>query len=68
MASIRKAKKKFFKEQSALLTLSYSTIAYISPNTVKYVVKKLSKLSKQKLIYYLYSDSENDCWVIKVKQ
>ena len=68
MASIRKAKKKFFKEQSALLAHGYSTIAYISPNTVKYVVKKLSKLSKQWLIYYLYSNYENDCWVIKVKQ
>ena len=63
--SIRKAKKQFFRNESKFLAKSVTCIDYISPNTVEYVVKKLSKMSKRKLTYYLYSEFEDDCFVIK---
>ena len=51
--SIRKAKKQFFRNESKCLAKGVTCIDYISPNTVDYVVKKLSKMSKRKLTYYL---------------
>ena len=63
--SIRKAKKQFFRNESKFLSKSVTCIDYISPNTVDYVVKKLSKMSKRKLTYYLYSEFEVDCFVIR---
>ena len=63
--SIRKAKKQFFRNESKCLAKGITCIDYISPNTVEYVVKKLSKMSKRKLTYYLYSEFEDDCFVIK---
>ena len=63
--SIRKTKKQFFRNESKCLAKGVTCIDYISPNTVEYVVKKLSRMSKRKLTYYLYNDSENNCFVIK---
>ena len=63
--SIRKAKKQFFRNESKSLAKGVTCIDYISPNTIDYVVKKLSRMSKRKLIYYLYSEFEDDCFVIK---
>ena len=63
--SIRKAKKQFFRNESKCLAKGVTCIDYISPNTVEYVVKKLSKMSKRKLTYYLYSEFEDDYFVIK---
>ena len=64
--SIRGAKKQFFRSESKFLAKGVTCIDYISPNTVDYVVKKLSKMSKRKLTYYLYSEFEDDCFVIKL--
>ena len=64
--SIRKAKKQFFRNESKFLAKGVTCIDYISPNTVEYVVKKLSRMSKRKLTYYLYSEFEDDCFVIKL--
>ena len=63
--SIRKAKQQFFRNESKFLAKGVTCIDYISPNTVEYVVKKFSKMSKRKLTYYLYSEFEDDCFVIK---
>ena len=64
--SIREVKKQFFRNESKFLAAKGVTcIDYISPNTVEYVVKKLSKMSKRKLTYYLYSEFEDDYFVIK---
>ena len=63
--SIRKVKKRFFRNESKFLAKGVICIDYISPNTVDYVVKKLSKMSKRKLTYYLYSEFEDDYFVIK---
>lgn len=63
--NVRTAKKNFFKRESKFLKKGVTCIDYISPYTIKYVIKKLSKMSGRKLEYYLYSDFENDCWVIK---
>ena len=64
--SIRKAKKQFFRNESKFLAKGLTCIDYISPNTVDYVVKKLSRMSKRKLTYCLYSNSKYNCFVIKV--
>ena len=63
--SIRKAKKQFFRNESKFLAKGLTCIDYISTNTVDYVVKKLSRMSKRKLTYYLYSEFEDNCFVIK---
>lgn len=63
--SIREAKKNFFKQESKFLKKGITCIDYISPYTIKYVIKKLGKMSGRRLEYYLYSKSEDDCWVIK---
>ena len=51
---IRLAKKIFYKESAKCLLKRGRTEGYISPNTIKYVVRKLEKLTKLKLIYCLY--------------
>ena len=49
---IRLAKKIFYKESAKCLLKRGRTEGYISPNTIKYVVRKLEKLTKLKLLYY----------------
>ena len=64
---IRLAKKIFYKESAKCLSKRGRTEGYISPNTIKYVVRKLEKLTKLKLIYYLHNRVEKDCFVIRKK-
>ena len=65
---IRLAKKIFYKESTKWLLNGGCVYAYISPNTIKYVVRKLEKLTKLKLIYYLHNRVEKDYFVIRVKK
>ena len=65
---IRLAKKIFYKESAKWLLKRGWTDGYISPNTIKYVVRKLEKLTKLKLIYYLHNRVEKDCFVIRKKE
>ena len=60
----RKCKKLFYKESAKWLLKRGWTDGYISPNTIKYVVRKLEKLTKLKLLYYLHNKVEEDCFVI----
>ena len=62
---IRLAKKIFYKESAKCLLKRGRTEGYISPNTIKYVVRKLEKLTKLKLLYYLHNKVEEDCFVIR---
>ena len=62
---IRLAKKIFYKESSKCLLKRGRTEGYISPNTIKYVVRKLEKLTKLKLLYYLHNKVEEDYFVIR---
>lgn len=64
---IRLAKKLFYKESAEELLNGGYIYAYISPHIVDKVVRKLEKLTKLKLIYYLYSEFEEDCFVIRKK-
>ena len=64
---IRLAKKLFYKESAEWLLNEGCVYAYINPRIVKQVVRKLEKLTKLKLIYYLYSEFEEDCFVIRKK-
>lgn len=64
----RKCKKLFYKESTKWLLKRGWTDGYISPNTIKYVVRKLEKLTKLKLIYYLHNKVEQDCFMIRVKK
>lgn len=64
---IRLAKKLFYKESTKGLLNGGCAYAYISPRIVNKVVRKLEKLTKLKLIYYLYSEYEEDCFVIRKK-
>ena len=61
----RKCKKLFYKESAKWLLKRGWTDGYISPNTIKYVVRKLEKLTKLKLIYYLHNKVEEDCFMIE---
>lgn len=61
----RKCKKLFYKESAKWLLKRGWTDGYISPNTIKYVVRKLEKLTKLKLLYYLHNKVEEDCFVIR---
>ena len=61
-------KKLFYKESTKWLLERGWTDGYISPNTIKYVVRKLEKLTKLKLIYYLHNRVEKDCFVIRKKE
>lgn len=63
----RLAKKLFYKESAKQLLNGGYVYAYISPRIVSQVVRKLEKLTKLKLIYYLYSEFEEDCFVIRKK-
>ena len=62
---IRLAKKIFYKESAKCLLKRGRTDGYISPNTIKYVVRKLEKLTKLKLIYCLYI--KKDYFIIRKK-
>lgn len=61
----RKSKKLFYRKSTKwILKEGYAT-AYINPHIVKQVVKKLEKLTKLKLTYYLHNRVEEDCFVIR---
>ena len=61
----RKSKKLFYKDSAKwILNEGYAT-AYINPYIVKQVVRKLEKLTKLKLTYYLHNRVEKDCFVIR---
>ena len=62
--SKRKSKKLFYKGATKELLNYGCTVAYINPYIVKHVVRKLEKLTKLKLIYYLHNKVEDDCFVI----
>ena len=62
---IRLAKKIFYKESAKCLLKRGRTDGYISPNTIRYVVRKLEKLTKLKLIYCLYI--KKDYFIIRKK-
>ena len=64
---IRLAKKIFYKESTKWLLNGGCVYAYISPRIISQVVRKLEKLTKLKLIYYLYSKEEEDYFVIRKK-
>lgn len=61
----RKCKKLFYKESTKWLLKRGWTDGYISPNTIKYVVRKLEKLTKLKLLYYLHNKVEEDYFMIR---
>lgn len=65
---IRLTKKLFYKESTKWLLNGGCVYAYISPRIVNKVVRKLEKLTKLKLIYYLYSEFEEDYFVIRKKR
>lgn len=61
----RKYKKLFYKESTEWLLKKGWICSYISHNTIKYVVRKLEKLTKLKLMYCLYI--KKDYFVIRKK-
>ena len=61
----RKSKKLFYKESAKWILKEGYAIAYINPYIVKQVVRKLEKLTKLKLTYYLHNRVEKDCFVIR---
>jgi len=64
----RKSKKLFYKDSAKwILKEGYAT-AYINPYIIKQVVKKLEKLTKLKLTYYLHNRVEKDCFVIREEE
>lgn len=65
---IRLAKKLFYKENAKWLLSKGHTYACINPHIVKQVVRKLEKLTKLKLTYYVYSYAEKGLFVIKKKE
>ena len=65
---VRLVKKLFYKESAKWLLKRGWTDGYISHNTIKYIVRKLEKLTKLKLIYYLHNKVEKDCFVIRIKK
>ncbi len=65
---VRLTKKLFYKESAKWLLNGGCAYAYISPRIVSQVVKKLEKLTKLKLIYYLYSKEEEDYFIIRKKK
>lgn len=65
---IRLAKKLFYKESAKWLLNRGWTDGYISPHTIKYVTKKLEKLTKLKLIYHLHNKVEEDYFIIRKKK
>ena len=61
----RKYKKLFYKESTEWLLKKGWIYSHISHNTIKYVVRKLEKLTKLKLLYYLHNKVEEDYFVIR---
>ena len=61
----RKYKKLFYKESTEWLLKKGWICSHISHNTIKYVVRKLEKLTKLKLLYYLHNKVEEDYFVIR---
>ena len=64
----RKSKKLFYKDSAKWILKEGYTIAYINPYIVKQVVRKLEKLTKLKLTYYLHNRVEKDCFVIRKEE
>lgn len=66
----RKSKKLFYKESTKEILNENEgyVVAYINPHIVKKVVRKLEKLTKLKLTYYLHNRVEEDCFVIRKKK
>ena len=62
----RKSKKLFYKNSAKwILKEGYITVYINNPYIVKQVVRKLEKLTKLKLTYYLHNRVEEDCFVIR---
>ena len=61
----RECKRLFYKESVRSLLITGWTLGYISPNAINYVTKKLEKITKLKLRYYLHNNVEEDCFVIR---
>ena len=61
----RECKRLFYKESIRSLLITGCALGYISPNAINYVTKKLEKITKLKLRYYLHNNVEEDCFVIR---
>lgn len=61
----RLTKKLFYKESAKWLLNGGCVYAYINPRIVKQVVRKLERLTKLNLTYYLYSKTEEDYFIIR---
>ena len=61
----RECKRLFYKESVRSLLITGCDLGYISPNAINYVTKKLEKITKLKLRYYLHNNVEEDCFVIR---
>ena len=61
----RECKRLFYKESVRSLLITGWALGYISPNAINYVTKKLEKITKLKLRYYLHNNVEEDCFVIR---
>ena len=61
----RDCKRLFYKESVRSLLITGCALGYISPNAINYVTKKLEKITKLKLRYYLHNNVEEDCFVIR---
>lgn len=61
----RKSKKSFYKNSAKWILKEGNAVAYINPHIVKQVVRRLEKLTKLKLTYYLHNRVEEDCFVIR---
>ena len=61
----RECKRLFYKESVRSLLITGCALGYISPNAINYVTKKLEKITKLKLRYYLHNNVEEDCFVIR---
>lgn len=66
----RKSKKLFYKESTKEILNENEgyVVAYINPHIVKQVVRKLEKLTKLNLTYYLHNRVEKDCFVIRKEE
>ena len=61
----RRQKKLFYRKSAKWILKESYAVAYINPYIVKQVVRKLEKLTKLKLTYYLHNRVEKDCFVIR---
>lgn len=61
----RKFKKLFYKESAKWLLKRGWTDGYISPHAIRHVTRKLERITKLKLRYYLHNNVEDDCFVIR---